>query len=104
MAGKAKEQRGQPALRIGFILARSFTLSAFSLFADALRLGSDVEDRSGRVHCDWAVLGSTRNFITSSCGIQVAPTAPLGNPKQFNYLAVVGGRLNVAEPIDREAV
>ncbi|SSC71666.1 unnamed protein product [Ciceribacter sp. T2.26MG-112.2] len=104
MAGKTKEQKGQPALRIGFILARSFTLSAFSLFADALRLGSDVEDRSGRVHCDWAVLGSTRNFITSSCGIQVAPTAPLGNPKQFNYIAVVGGRLNVAEPIDREAV
>ncbi|GEO85525.1 MULTISPECIES: GlxA family transcriptional regulator [Alphaproteobacteria] len=104
IASKTKPPKGKPALRIGFILARSFTLSAFSLFADALRLGSDVEDRSGRVNCDWAVLGSTRNFITSSCGIQVAPTAPLGNPKQFDYIAVVGGRLNVAEPIDREAI
>ncbi|ASY55239.1 MULTISPECIES: GlxA family transcriptional regulator [Sinorhizobium] len=99
-AGKPLKDKG--VLRVGFILARSFTLSAFSLFVDALRLGSDVEDKSGRVNCDWEVLGSTRNFVMSSCGIQVAPTAPLRPPTEFSYIAVVGGRLNVAEPLDRE--
>lgn len=94
----------EKVLRVGFILGRSFTLSAFSLFVDALRLGSDVEDKSGRVNCDWEVLGSTRNFVMSSCGIPVAPTAPLHPPTEFSYIAVVGGRLNVTEPIDRETV
>lgn len=32
-------------LKIGFILARSFTLSAFALFVDTLRLASDEADR-----------------------------------------------------------
>ncbi|HXV30640.1 MAG TPA: GlxA family transcriptional regulator [Sinorhizobium sp.] len=101
-AAKPLPQRG--VLRVGFILARSFTLSAFSLFVDALRLGSDVEDKSGRLNCDWEVLGSTRNFVMSSCGIQVAPTAPLRPPSEFSYIAVVGGRLNVSEPLDRETI
>ncbi len=43
-------------LKIGFILARSFTLSAFALFVDTLRLASDEADRSGRVFADWQVL------------------------------------------------
>jgi len=60
-------------LTIGFVLARSFTLSAFALFVDTLRLASDQLDRSGRVHADWHVLGSTRHLIASSCGVQVAP-------------------------------
>ncbi|APG89951.1 HTH-type transcriptional regulator GlxA [Sinorhizobium americanum] len=101
-AADGKPLKDKGVLRVGFILARSFTLSAFSLFVDALRLGSDVEDKSGRVNCDWEVLGSTRNFVMSSCGIQVAPTAPLRPPTEFSYIAVVGGRLNVAEPLDRE--
>jgi transcriptional regulator GlxA family with amidase domain len=89
-------------LKVGFILARSFTLSAFALFVDALRLGSDEADKSGRINCDWEVLGSTRHFLTSSCGIQVSPTASLRPPNEFSYIAVIGGLLNVAEPIDPE--
>ena len=42
------------ALRVGFILSKSFTLSAFALFVDTLRLASDSEDRSRRVNCDSA--------------------------------------------------
>ena len=60
-------------LKIGFILARSFTLSAFALFVDTLRLASDTADKSGRVFADWQVLGSTRHLINSSCGVPVAP-------------------------------
>ncbi|HEV7306971.1 MAG TPA: GlxA family transcriptional regulator, partial [Ensifer sp.] len=47
-------------LKIGFVLARSFTLSAFALFVDTLRLASDELDRSRRVRADWQVLGNTR--------------------------------------------
>jgi len=46
-------------LKVGFILSRAFTLSAFALFVDTLRLASDEFDRSGRVYADWQVLGST---------------------------------------------
>ncbi|MCF1461973.1 GlxA family transcriptional regulator [Agrobacterium vitis] len=90
-------------LKIGFVLARSFTLSAFALFVDTLRLASDEFDRSGRVLADWDVLGSTRHLITSSCGVQVAPTSDLvEDPSQFQFIVVVGGLLNKEQPIDRE--
>lgn len=91
-------------LRIGFILARSFTLSAFALFVDTLRLASDEQDRSGRVTADWQVLGSTRNLVTSSCGIQVAPTSNFVDPAAFDYIVVVGGLLSVEEPVDRQSI
>lgn len=89
-------------LKVGFILARHFTLSAFSLFIDTLRLASDIDDRSGRVMCDWDVISASGQMIKSSSGIQVAPTARLGDPSRFDYLAVVGGLLDVEEPLDRE--
>jgi transcriptional regulator GlxA family with amidase domain len=91
-------------LKVGFILARSFTLSAFALFVDTLRLASDEADRSGRVFADWQVLASTRNLITSSCGIQVAPTSNFVDPAEFDYIVVVGGLLNSEFPIDDETV
>ncbi|MCA1491560.1 GlxA family transcriptional regulator [Ensifer sp. NBAIM29] len=91
-------------LRIGFVLARSFTLSAFALFVDTLRLASDQLDRSGRVLADWQVLGSTRHLITSSCGVQVAPTSDFVDPRQFDYIAVVGGLLTVEQPVDHETI
>jgi transcriptional regulator GlxA family with amidase domain len=91
-------------LKIGFVLARSFTLSAFALFVDTLRLASDELDKSGRVRADWQVLGNTRHLITSSCGVQVAPTSGLIDPAQFNYIVVVGGLLNGAQPIDDDTI
>lgn len=90
-------------LNIGFVLARSFTLSAFALFVDTLRLASDEFDRSGRVMANWDVLGSTRHLITSSCGVKVAPTSDLvEDPGQFHFIVVVGGLLNSERPIDDE--
>ncbi|TPK78175.1 GlxA family transcriptional regulator [Mesorhizobium sp. B2-4-17] len=96
----ANEIPGIDRLKIGFILARSFTLSAFALFVDTLRLASDESDRSGRVRADWQVLASTRNLVTSSCGVQVAPTSDFVDPSQFNYIVVVGGLLNCEYPVD----
>lgn len=97
-------QTKQERLRIGFILARSFTLSAFALFVDTLRLASDETDRSGRRFADWQVLGSTRHLIASSCGVQVAPTSDFVDPSEFNYIVVVGGLLGHDKPVDNETI
>ncbi|MBX3529601.1 MAG: GlxA family transcriptional regulator [Rhizobiaceae bacterium] len=91
-------------LRIGFILGRSFTLSPFALFVDVLRLASDEADRSGRVFADWQVLASSPQLITASCGVQVAPTCGLVDPAGFDFLVVVGGRLETTNPIDNETI
>ncbi|MER9313599.1 GlxA family transcriptional regulator [Mesorhizobium australicum] len=87
-------------LRVGFILSRSFTLSAFALFVDTLRLAGDVLDKSGRVYADWEVLANIRNPIISSCGVEVTPTSRFTDPTTFNYIVVVGGLLGVSEPVD----
>ena len=93
-----------PRLRVGFILARSFTLSPFSLFVDTLRLAADEADRSRRIHADWDVMASRDGLIGSSCGIAVAPTAGLLDPAQFHYIVVVGGLLTEAQPVDSETI
>lgn len=100
----ANEAPGLGRLKIGFVLARSFTLSAFALFVDTLRLASDETDKSGRVLADWQLLASSRNLITSSCGVQVAPTSDFVDPRAFNYIVVVGGLLNSEFPVDAETV
>ncbi|MCW5712379.1 GlxA family transcriptional regulator (plasmid) [Shinella yambaruensis] len=108
VADRRERPRVQPrptvALRVGFVLARHFTLSAFSLFVDTLRLASDVDDRSGRLLCDWDVISATPHMIASSCGIKVSPTTRLGNPERYDYIAVIGGLLNVEEQLDRETM
>ncbi len=91
-------------LKVGFILARAFTLSAFALFIDALRLASDEADRSGRVTADRQVLGSTRHMVTSSFGVEVAPISDFVDPASFDYIVVVGGLLNSERPIDDETI
>ena len=91
---------GAQTLRIGFVLSRAFTLLAFGLFVDTLRLASDERDLSGRVFADWEVLGSSSHFINASCGVQLSPTSSFGDPTRFNYIVVVGGLLSVHDPVD----
>ena len=43
-------------LRVAFILAPRFTLTAFAGFVDALRLAADEGDRSRQIECQWTVL------------------------------------------------
>lgn len=103
-ATRSRNGRATGKLTIGFVLARSFTLSAFALFVDTLRLASDRYDRSGRVSADWQVLASTRHFITSSCGVQVAPTSDFPDPGAFHYIVVVGGLLGTEPVVDNRTI
>lgn len=91
-------------LRIGFILMRHFTLCAFANFADVLRLAADEGDRSRPIHCSWRVLSTSKEQITSSCGIAVQPEEELGDPARFDYLVVVGGLVDEIENLHPDAV
>lgn len=103
MNARLPEKTARPPdrpLRVGFVLARSFTLTAFALFVDTLRLAGDKLDRSGRIHCDWEVLASSFEPVTSSCGTRIVPDAAFGDPRRFDYVAVVGGLLREKQPLD----
>ena len=80
-------------LGVGFVLSRSFTLSAFALFVDTVRLASDKFDRSGRVLADWQVLASTRHLITSSCGV------PGATPQPCRSTSLNSARPSILEPM-----
>lgn len=81
-------------LKVGFLLAESFTLSAFANFVDVLRLAADEADRSRPILCDWAVLSDTMNPVRSSCGVRVSPDTRLRDASRYDYLIVVGGLMS----------
>ena len=78
-------------LRVAFLLADNFTLTAFASFVDVLRLAADEADRSRPIHCDWTVLSDTMNPVRSSCGVKVQPDTRLRNAGDYDYIVVVGG-------------
>lgn len=81
----------QKRLRVGFLLAQNFTLSAFANFVDVLRLAADEADRSRPIYCDWAVLSDSMEPVRSSCGVRVTPDTSLRRADAFDYIVVVGG-------------
>lgn len=91
-------------LKVGFILARRFTLCAFANFVDVLRLSADEGDRSRPIHCSWRVLSPTMEPIASSCGVVVQPEERLGEPARFDYLVVVGGLVDEIENLHPDTV
>lgn len=83
-----------PRLRVAFVLAPRFTLTAFAGFVDTLRLAADEGDRSRKRLCDWEILDTAGGPVLSSCGASVAPTAPLEAPADYDGVVVVGGLLH----------
>jgi transcriptional regulator GlxA family with amidase domain len=101
-----QQQRNEPKprLRVGFLLARRFTLCAFANFVDVLRLAADEGDRSRPVLCEWAVLSHSLDPIPSSCGVLIQPTAPLQAPDAFDYIVVVGGLIDEIPNLPRQSI
>lgn len=104
IASVSNEASAGPRLRVGFILARKFTLSAFANFVDVLRLAADEGDRSRPIRCGWRVLSSDMASVTSSCGVSVRPEERLGDPARFDYIVVVGGLVEELERLDPDYV
>ncbi|SEQ66935.1 transcriptional regulator, AraC family with amidase-like domain [Faunimonas pinastri] len=92
------------SLRVGFVLADRFTLSAFSLFVDQLRLAADEGDLSRPILAQWEIMASTARPVQASCGIAIQPTASLRDPRDFDYIVVVGGLLGGERPVDDATV
>ena len=88
-------------LRVAFILAPRFTLTAFAGFVDALRLAADEGDRSRQRLIRWDVMGS--DPIASSCGATVMPTAVWGLPTEWDCVVVVGGLLRGPQRLPESA-
>ncbi|MBS0364671.1 MAG: helix-turn-helix domain-containing protein [Proteobacteria bacterium] len=87
-------------MRVGLILAQRFTLSAFSVFVDHLRLAADEGDRSRPLRVQWSVMASRPESVTASCGVMIEPTTGLLPPRNLDYVAVVGGLLHAGPQID----
>lgn len=100
MARPREHRESKPRLRVGFILARHFTLTAFANFIDTLRLAADEGDRSRQILCTWHLMSATGRAVRSSCGVEVSPTAGFLDPSHFHYIVVVGGLLHKGEQID----
>ena len=81
----------RPRLNIAFVLARRFTLSAYANFVDVLRLAADEGDRSRPILCRWTILAADRTPIPASCGTRIEPDARPEDPRQFDYVVVIGG-------------
>jgi len=87
-------------LRVGFILANHFTLTAFSVFVDTLRLAADEGDGSRPIHCRWTVMSASGRPLRASCGLEIQPQSGLLDPRGFDYIVVVGGLLHQGSQID----
>jgi transcriptional regulator GlxA family with amidase domain len=94
----------RPALRVGVVLAEHFTLSAFAVFIDHLRLAADEGDRSRPVHVQWSIMASRQESVPASCGVMIEPTSGLLAPDLLDYVVVVGGILHAGPQIDEATV
>lgn len=94
----------EPRLRVGFVLARRFTLCAFANFVDVLRLAADEGDRSRPILCRWSVLSDTMSPVASSCGVVVQPDTRLSDPRAFDYVVVVGGLIDEIDTLGTATV
>src|ERR1700726_4215625 len=87
-------------LRVGIILAEHFTLSAFAVFIDHLRLAADEGDRSRPLHVQWSIMASRPESVPASCGVLLEPTSALLSPELLDYVVVIGGILHAGPQID----
>lgn len=93
-----------PRLKVAFILASQFTLSAFANFVDVLRLAADEGDRSRPINCQWRVLSKDMEPIRSSSGLQIHPDGRLERPEDYDYIVVVGGLLDEVSPVSPRTI
>jgi transcriptional regulator GlxA family with amidase domain len=87
-------------LRVGVILAEHFTLSAFAVFIDHLRLAADEGDRSRPLHVQWSIMANRQDSVPASCGVLIEPTSRFLPPESLDYVVVIGGLLHAGPQID----
>src|SRR6202050_5464947 len=98
--GFPAERTTRPPLRVGVILAHHFTLSAFAVFVDHLRLAADEGDRSRPLHVQWYILARRPAPVPDRCGVTLQPTTGLLPLEALDYLVVIGGILHAGPQVD----
>lgn len=91
-------------LRIGILLWPRFPLLSLAGLCDAMRHAADIGDQSRPVRCSWTVVGLPDQPVRASCGLDVAVQRALPEPREFDYVAVVGGLLPFMDTVDRRYV
>lgn len=85
---------------MGILLAEHFTLSAFAVFVDHLRLAADEGDRSRPLRVQWSIMAARPDPIVASCGVTLQPTSGLLPPEDLDYVVVVGGILHAGPQVE----
>ncbi|MCP4431787.1 MAG: GlxA family transcriptional regulator [Gammaproteobacteria bacterium] len=93
-----------PDVRIAFILAPAFTILPLAGFIDAVRHSSDETDRSRQIFCNWEVLSSDLDPVTSSSGLSVLPWKTFEDADEYDYLVVVGGLIDRLDEIHADTL
>ncbi|AJY48945.1 GlxA family transcriptional regulator [Halomonas sp. KO116] len=91
-------------LSVGFVLLHRFTLLPFAAFIDCLRLAADEGDRSRQLRCHWNFMSSDGEAALSSCGATISPCEPFHNPKEFDYIVIIGGVQDERDGVDTTAL
>src|ERR1700691_5687314 len=92
--GFPAQRTTRPPLRVGIVLAHHFTLSAFAVFVDHLRLAADEGDRSRPLLVQWSIMASRAEAVAASCGVMLQPTSALLAADTLDYVVVIGGILH----------
>jgi len=88
-----KRQASSSELRVGILLWPGFPLLSLAGLCDGLRHAADIGDQSRQVRCSWAILGHPGDSVVASCNARVQTGLPLSAPRNFDYVAVIGGLL-----------
>ncbi len=96
----AADRATRVPLRVGVILAEHFTLSAFAVFIDHLRLAADEGDRSRPLNVQWSIMSHRQESVPASCGVLIEPTTRFLAPETLDYVVVIGGILHAGPQID----
>lgn len=82
-------------LNIGIVLWPEFPLLSLAGLIDVLRHAADRADNSRKLRCSWTIMGGpTRGAaVVASCGVEIRADDLFLDPRQFNYIAVIGGLL-----------
>jgi transcriptional regulator GlxA family with amidase domain len=90
----SKGSAAKPDLNVGFLLLQDFTLMPVSGFVESLRFAADRSFRSQQLFCKWHWISENREPVRASCGLEIHPQHGLGDPTEYDYIAVAGGLID----------
>jgi transcriptional regulator GlxA family with amidase domain len=87
------ELKKRSPLTVGILLWPYFPLMSLSGLVESLRHAGDHGDASQNRYTQWDILGAPGKSILSSCGIPINATAAYNDPRNYDYIFVIGGLL-----------